>query len=545
MDSYIYIIQSPNRMCYVGQATDTNKVDSEAQGVPYDRIYQHVHNTYSNAVNAKTDASVPIFAAWPLKYLELYVYRRSENYGLDISVYENFLKFFTPAGRQKVAKGGKIKNIRQSATGLVIQLQNGEQQALTEGEMIDIAEIVWLSRKQKVGFNICNKVIGGQTSAWVFHGLNGDEPININTTPPSVLTSMLISTDASSLEQAQLLNFQQDLDNLFKKYLTKDVGALIENQVKKDANSKKNLLRGRDFSLKPILQKAVASVLTSSEKSPHIEQFNAELDVLLNKYSTIGLDSFNYSIESTDTNKNAILESITQKIANSMLERFQSTRLKSDWTYNLQLNYNGEGVISYKGKGGKDIGSATATAITVPIDQTLSIHSKKTKRGASWWYSPTSRSKEQVSLAIRWEWTRKVFNYFIQYLKVPDKDCGTLFRAKKGDWTGPTNGVVVVTPKDKKETLSAKMLEAYREKLSYHNDILHNWQAFFSRLYSIGSATDWDFQTDEEGDFLAVIVGQTLADEDTGEEYMIGISIEDTESFDLEKSPKAYSDIIF
>lgn len=542
MAGYIYIIQAPNRQCYVGQSTDTDVVDPEAANVPYKRIYQHVLNTYTRRKKAEEDASVPIFQCWPLKYLEIYVYTQAEDYGLEPSVYETFLRYFTHTGREKITGQGKIREVRKSKSGLKVVLENDQEYELTEGEKIDIAEIIWMARRERAGYKMLNKSMGGQHASWEFVGIGGNvQPVNITTTPPSVITSLLLSTEMSSEEQKVFKDFQKDLDALFEKYLTKDAGDAILDTIKARTNSAKNLLRGRGFDLKPILQEAIEETLKGNNK--YSSNLKTELEALIEKYSTGGLIDFEYQIKQNkkDENENQLLKAISSKLAASLLGPFQKAKLYQNSEWNINFYYGDDGVISYKGKGGRNIGDGKNNHISVSLDQTFPSISKYNDKNKSWWYEPTHPGDKQVPIEIRWNWTRHVFDYHFQKVKVQDKKKSLVSKAKRGNFI-VQDQYAIVGGEEKPETLSVKMMMAYREKLNFNNAILHNWRPFFSRLYAGKTKSIWDVELTSEGDFVAILSGQTIKTE--GGALTIGMYIEDQDTFDTDRED-APKDIIF
>lgn len=189
-----------------------------------------------------------------------------------------------------------------------------------------------------MGKQVLNKAIGGQQTGWSFMGLSGQENININTTSPAALTSMLLSTDATQEEKALLLAMQKELDVLFDKFLDRNMADLIKQQIIRDTNSRKNLFKSTKYKvnkmpIKPILNDAIFKVLnnTGGGANEQTKAFKKEFDSIVEKYSKQGLSNFSLTPVYKASNADSIIENVSQKIASSLLEAFQSTKLGKNW----------------------------------------------------------------------------------------------------------------------------------------------------------------------------------------------------------------------
>ncbi len=88
---------------------------------------------------------------------------------------------------------------------------------------------------------------------------------------------------------------------------------------------------------------------------------------------------------------------------------------------------------------------------------------------------------------------------------------GVLKRVQDGDFVteilinGDTALIAKKVPQNK--LLSVKMLNEYRQHLTYNNDVLNagNWHRFFSAMYASISNSEWELNTSEDGSKFAIL----------------------------------------
>ena len=556
---YIYIITAPNGDCYVGQSIDMKA--STSANVPYKRLYQHAANAYYNTSEAHSDASVSMFRSFALQDLYMKVYQLNDDgyFGLPKELYQTFLQYFTPKGREKVKQNKKgnpeeaaeIRQFRQGGVGIYIK-QNNQKQELTQGLCIDIAEIIWISRYQARGYNVLNKVMGGQRSTWEFNGVTGTEKINITTSTPSQVTSMLWSTEMDGNSAQLLRNMQADFNLLLQNFLDAEMGNLIKDQILNDTNSRKNLFNPKigsvkELPLKPILETAIARVLSNKGGTANgrTKQFKKDLYALINKYQNLGLNSFGFTTQWSGA-YDAIAKGLARNLASSLLGAFQNRKMDAMFSVS-ELSFNiVNNVISFKGAGGQQIGNQTASVLTVSLDQTFNL--KNFGRQDSWWYNESEMHGHHVSDDVRWKWAKNLFHEI--FLKVRDSELGLLAQSQVQPFHSD-GAVAVVEMSTGADTLNGKMREYYMSHLKWSNHIFKNWEAYFSRLYSIFSQTSGKKQqwsvvsSTETQNTYAILSNQEVRDPRGEESYVIGFQIKDAMSFDLTRNANNYKGIIF
>lgn len=556
---YIYIITAPNKDCYVGQSIDMKT--SVNANVPYKRLYQHAANAYYNTSEAHSDASVSMFRSFALQDLYMKVYELNDDgyFGLPKELYQTFLQYFTPKGKEKVKqhkkgdieKDAEIKQFRQEGVGIYIK-QNNQEQELSQGLCIDIAEIIWISRYQARGYNILNKVMGGQRASWEFKGVNGTESVNITTSTPSQITSMLWSTEMD-VNSAQLLrNMQIDFDRLLQNFLNAEMGNLIKDQILNDVNSRRNLFNPKigsvkELPLKSILETAITRVLSNKggTANANTKQFKKDLYALINKYEKLGLNSFGFNTNWSGA-YDAIAQGLARNLASSLLGAFQNKKMDKKFSVD-ELSFNiVNNVISFKGSSGRLIGNQTSSVLTVNLDQTFNL--KNFRRQDSWWYNESEMHGHHVSDDVRWRWAKNIFHEI--FLKVRNSELGLLAQSQSQPLH--TDGVVAVVEMSTGEnTLNGKMREYYMSHLKWSNRIFKYWNKYFSRLYSIISQTSgkkqqWSVASSiETQNTYAILSNQEVRDPSGEESYVIGFQIGDAMSFDLTTNANDHTGIVF
>lgn len=558
-NSYIYIIQDPRGRCYVGQSTDITKSVSDTSDMPYTRLFQHVAAVYYQVKDRKLDASIPMIQDYPLRRLNIAVFDEDDPvgpYGISKETYEKFRQYFTPSGKAKIHStkkdGGaktQIKTARDGSIGVHILNSNSKSQdKFSRGDYIDMAEIIWISRCQFEGKTMLNKTIGGQQSRWIFeNGLNQPEEVNINTSTPAMLTSMLIATTANNDEETKLKQMQAELDALFDKYLDTEMADLMKQQILRDSNSRKNLFKSTKYStkamsLKPILSDAIARVLSNNGGGANDKtaRFKEEFDEIIDRYSRQGLTRLGFTPNMINKNGDSIIENVAKKIAASLLTSFQSTKLKGNWEWDFEFNIAGE-KIKYKGKGGANLGDTFTQTISVSLDQTLAFD---TDRTPNWWYEPVHLYTHKLSDEIRWKWTKRVFNYMLKRTHVTDADAGIIARAKSGNVIETLGDVAIVKiEQNQKDTLSGKMKELYLDRLSFKNEIFREWSLFFSTLYSTITYQDWAVRRLEDGNEYAILTNDIV--QVNRDMFMVGFSIDEDNSSPFVTDREQWNNIIF
>lgn len=556
---YIYIITAPNGDCYVGQSIDMKT--SVNANVPYKRLYQHAANAYYNTSEAHSDASVSMFRSFALRDLYMKVYELNDDgyFGLPKELYQTFLRYFTPKGKEKVKqhkkgdleKDAEIKQFRQEGIGIYIK-QNNQEQELSKGLCIDIAEIIWISRYQARGYNILNKVMGGQRATWEFNGVNGTEKVNITTSTPSQITSMLWSTEMDANSGQLLRNMQIDFDRLLQNFLNAEMGNLIKDQILNDVNSRRNLFNPKigsvkELPLKPILETAITRVLSNKggTANANTKQFKKDLYALINKYEKLGLNSFGFNTNWSGA-YDAIAQGLARNLASSLLGAFQNKKMDEKFSVS-ELSFNiVNNVISFKGSNGRLIGNQTSSVLTVNLDQTFNL---KNFRGQdSWWYNESEMHGHHVSDDVRWRWAKNIFHEI--FLKVRNSELGLLAQSQSQPLN--TDGAVaVVEMSTGANTLNGKMRQYYMSHLKWSNHIFKYWNKYFSRLYSIISQTsgkkqEWNVVPSiKTQNTYAILPNQEIRDPSGKESYVVGFKIRDASSFDLTTAENEYSNIVF
>lgn len=559
--SYIYIITDPANNCYVGQSTNV-KVKT-GRSLPYNRLYQHVANAYYER-DSGDDASVVMFENWPLQWLNMKVYEENDNgiYGIPEEVYYKFLEYFSPEGKEKIqseSKGkknkGEISAIKLARDGTISGTISKEQNRpeLRMGTAIDIAEILWMSRYQAAGYNVLNKVIGGQRASWVFLG-DKNAPLNINTTPPSRITSLLWSTEATQDQQKAMTDMQNELDKLFDKYLDSNMADLIVDQITRTSTSRKNLFNPKvgnvkELPLKPILEESIFKVLSDKGggKGGQTAEFKKEFDAILEKYSALGLEKFGLNTQMKKVSGGSLIENVSQKIAASLLQQFQGRKMTGTFTVG-SITFNiVNGKIKYKGKNGANIGDSNTETISVSLRQSLNFNSYD-KNKSSWWYSAPDMHGHHLSDSVRWAWAKNIFHYI--FLKVRDKSLGILAQAESGDFSDSightSSGDVIVVGNEVEDSLSGKMQWYYLHQLGYKNAIFKDWRGYFGRLYATCSRKQqqWNILSSRDGGNVYAILDGVMVDGEDGDSFMVGLSLEQADSFDIDTSDN-YDGILF
>lgn len=523
LNSYIYtIVDDYKHRCYVGQST---KIESSADGtISYQRIYDHYKATFHDDI---TDASIPLFQDWPLIYLRIDVYPATgtEPYGLSKDTYEKFLKYFIKKGEAKrnysEKEGSEVKAFLTGNSSLNLQIKSTDKtgenesiQSLSNADMIDIAEIIWISRMQYAGYQVLNRVIGGEQSGWTAT-LDGNKSLfNINNTSPGQLTSFLISTSQHSAGRLQ--QAQSELDRILDKYLTRNVGELITKRANKSKEEiKAGLANGKKVDFVGIALKEVQDTLSgkTSTKTTGIQE---DLNNFVAKYSDLGIKGIDWKLKSNDSKNPDLFVLISKIIAQSLLgPRQNMTVYKNSTEEMLTLSYNGNRMV-FKGSGGKDIGSSNAKPITVPIEQTLSIMTNANmQNGSNWWFDMPAGV--HVKKDVKFIWARRVFkNYFRDNNRIKDASLGILAKAKAGNYNSVINlnsgdECIIIGGEPEDKSLSVKLLNEYRSHLSFNNQIIKQgyWHQFFSAMYASISRSDWSIQVDEQGYEYAILEGQS------------------------------------
>ncbi len=516
VNSYIYIVKDHKNRCYVGQST---QLESTGVGsIQYHRIYEHYYNVFYDAIN---DASLPLFQDWPLKYLDIEVYPAdgAAPYGLSMDTYRTFTKYFIKKGGTKRNYSKENKEIKTfledtNETLKITSTDNAQETFKSDymetADMIDIAEIIWISRMQYAGYQVLNKVIGGQQSGWIAVDASSQKNLfNINNTTPEQLTSFLIAT--SEINKNRLNQAQQDLDKIFDKYLRKNIGELIVKRVNKHKDEIKKSISGKQkMSFADIVLKEVQEGL-SGKTSKKVNGIQEDLNKFIESYPDLNIREIDWTLKSKDKELD-LFQLITRIIAQSILGPRQNMTLYKDSTEGeLTLNYNNGGRMTFKGYQGKDIGSNNAQVITIPLEQALSISKNADPTVANWWYNfPRG---EIVDSEVKFVWARQVFkNHFRKGSnRIADASMGVLKRVQDGDFVteilinGDTALIAKKVPQNK--LLSVKMLNEYRQHLTYNNDVLNagNWHRFFSAMYASISNSEWELNTSEDGSKFAIL----------------------------------------
>ena len=593
---YIYIITAPNGDCYVGQSA----ASAETSGftTEYQRIYNHVEVTYlGKPSDQRKDASVPIFQAYPLTKIDIKIHPQGGGgsiFDLPQQLYVDFLKYFEPTGAEKVQKysqkgikkkdkNGKkhiptaeelanreesiIKKVRDKNAFIINNYQDQETYAVPLGLCIDIAEIIWMCRYQAMGYNVLNKTIGGQRAKWKFIGLSGAESVNINTSRPSEITSMLLSTEASSGEKGLLQQMQAEADKLIGDFLDEEIANLIVTKIKNDSESRKQLLsdKVKEIPLKPIVERAISDILAGKWKASRgrVAQFRADMQEMIIRYADAGLTYFGFSTE-WDAQYDVIIKEIAKTVASSLLSFTQNRKLKDDFSVeSISLNVVA-GSIRFKGEGGKWIGKEDAPKMTINIDQVLRFDNKTTQHRSSWWYD-SDNSQLSIDTGTRWEWALHIFS--VAFGRVKDKKKGIVALSKEQKWSTPDSIIKggniaiirqsftkLITDKENNtyeqgEFLAGEMKYFYKSHLKWGNEIFKTFHTYFSRAYSILSSKDgkqkWDTVQSENHGACAVLKGHDITDPTTEKTYIIGFPLWNEKTFDKTTEESNYKGIIF
>lgn len=593
---YIYVITAPNGDCYVGQSA----ASAETSGftTEYQRIYNHVDVTYlGKPSDQRKDASVPIFQAYPLTKIDIKIHPQGAGgsiFDLPQQLYVDFLKYFEPTGAEKVQKysqkgikkkdkNGKkhtptaeelanreesiIKKVRDKNAFVINNYQDQETYAVPLGLCIDIAEIIWMCRYQAMGYNVLNKTIGGQRAKWKFIGLSGAESVNINTSRPSEITSMLLSTEASSGEKGLLQKMQAEADELIGDFLDEEIANLIVTKIKNDSESRKQLLsdKVKEIPLKPIVERAISDILAGKWKASRgrVAQFRADMQEMIIRYADAGLTYFGFSTE-WDAQYDVIIKEIAKTVASSLLSFTQNRKLKDDFSVeSISLNVVA-GSIRFKGEGGKWIGKEDAPKMTINIDQVLRFDNKATQHRSSWWYD-SDNSQLSIDTGTRWKWALHIFS--VAFGRVKDKKKGIVALSKEQKWSTPDSIIKggniaiirqsftkLITDKENNtyeqgEFLAGEMKYFYKSHLKWGNEIFKTFHTYFSRAYSILSSKDgkqkWDTVQSENHGACAVLEEHNITDSTTGKTYIIGFPLWNEKTFDKTTEESNYKGIIF
>ena len=594
---YIYIITAPNNDCYVGQSAAS--AETSGFNTEYQRIYNHVEVTYlGKPSDQRKDASVPIFQAYPLKEVGITIHPKGAGgsfFDLPQQLYIDFLKYFEPTGAEKVQKfsqkgikkgkkGQKhqpteeelakreestIKKVRSENAFVIKNDKNNESYTVPIGLCLDIAEIVWMCRYQAMGYNILNKTIGGQRATWKFIGLSGEESVNINTSRPSEITSMLLSTEATDTEKNLLQQMQTEADKIIGDFLDEEIANLIVTKIKNDSESRKQLLSDKveEISLKPIVERAISDILEGKWKASRgrVAQFKADMQAMITKYAGAGLTYFGFTTK-WDAQYDVIIKEIAKMIASSLLSFTQNRKLKKDFSIeSIKLNVVA-GSIRFKGQGGKWIDKEDAPKMTINIDQVLRFDNKTTQHRSSWWYD-SDNSQLSISTDTRWQWALHIFS--VAFGRVKDKQKGIVALSKEQKWSKSDRileskdhiaiiqQTFIKKKSDKKdghfyeqeETLLGEMKYFYKSHLKWGNAIFKKFYTYFSRAYSILSSKDdkqkWRIVETYKHDYCAVLDDHNMTDPTSGITYVIGFPLWYKETFDTTTAENDYNGITF
>ena len=420
-----------------------------------------------------------------------------------------------------------------------------------------------------MGYNVLNKTIGGQRATWKFTGLSGAESVNINTSRPSEITSMLLSTEANSSEKGLLQKMQAEADKLIGDFLDEEIANLIVTKIKNDSESRKQLLsdKVKEIPLKPIVERAISDILAGKWKASRgrVAQFRADMQEMITRYADAGLTYFGFSTE-WDAQYDVIIKEIAKTVASSLLSFTQNRKLKDNFSVeSISLNVVA-GSVRFKGEGGKWIGKEDAPKMTINIDQVLRFDNKTNQHRGSWWYD-SDNSQLSINTGTRWEWALHIFS--VAFGRVKDKKKGIVALSKEQKWStsdriieGGEGNIAIIRQSftktktnedgstyEQDEFLAGEMKYFYKSHLKWGNKIFKTFHTYFSRAYSIlsskGNKQTWStVSTFRHGD-CAVLKGHNMTDPTTGETYIIGFPLWNKATFDTITEANNYKGIIF